>query len=108
VTVADWIKRRATDVPATLVADVIAALGQDARLDAADAPRACLAAAARLLRGLLDERAFGRDSAGRLLAADALTTYAFERAAEAGMKASDLSVLASSAVQQMSFLATTP
>ncbi len=58
----------------------MAALGPDA--DAADRqiPDVCLAAAARLLEQMLVDQRFGREGALDLLAADALTTYAYEYA----------------------------
>jgi hypothetical protein len=108
VTIAEWIERRASGVPRTLTTEVVAALGADARLNDTDTARACLAAAARVLAALLRDRSFGRDSAGRLLAADALTTYAFEYASEAHLSAPELTALATRAAGQIGSLPTTP
>ena len=101
MTIADWIAKRSGGVPASLAAEIIAALGVDGRRDASDTSQVCLTAASRVLETVLRDRAFGRDSAGRLLAADALTTFAFEFAAESRMKATDLSAMAATAAAQV-------
>jgi hypothetical protein len=82
MTVGEWIERRAVDVPASLRAEVLAALGGDAEADESETSARCMGAASRLLGNILRERAFGRDSALSLLTVDALTTYAFDHAAE--------------------------
>jgi len=105
VTIAEWIAQRTRDVPPPLSAEVLAALGEDAALDAAETGRACVRAAKRMLDSLLHDRAFGRESAGSLLVADALTTYAFEHAADARMRAAELSAFAAEAARDLGTLA---
>jgi hypothetical protein len=82
MTVAEWIATRAPAPPAPLVGRVLVALGESGDDDAAFAPERCLDAAERVVGGLLREGRTGRESAGDLLAADALVTYAFEAASE--------------------------
>lgn len=101
MTIAEWVEERSTSVPSSLRADIVAALGPDARRNVSETSRACLAAASRVLLELLRDRAFGRDSAGRLLAADALATFAFEHAAESRMSGVKLAALAADAAGQL-------
>lgn len=84
MTVRDWIVGRAAAVPAELTAHILAVLGPDADQGSQRAGALCLAAATRSLDELLAQGRYGRDSALRLLAIDALTTYAFEHASESG------------------------
>lgn len=83
MTIGGWLDARGADVPPNLAARIRAALGPELELDAADTSDRCVAAAERLVAGLLAADSTGRDSALTLLAADALVTYAFEAAAEA-------------------------
>jgi len=85
-TVASWVAARTPPPPGALARRIAGALGPQGAAPAADAPEACLDAAERLVRRVLDagpaaERA--RETALDLLCADALVTYAFEAAADA-------------------------
>jgi len=84
MTVREWIAGRSATVPSELTTRILALLGTDAEQGAERAGELCLAAATRSLDGLLADGRYGRDSALHLLAIDALTTYAFEHACEAG------------------------
>ncbi|HKH94531.1 MAG TPA: hypothetical protein VKA54_22180 [Gemmatimonadaceae bacterium] len=82
MTLASWLEARSPAPPAALRERIDAALGDDLHRESRDVFETCLAAAARLVRGLLDENATSRESALDLLAADALVTHAFEAASE--------------------------
>lgn len=56
------------------------ALGVDAEADVKRTTEACLTAAERALRAIIDAERFGRDGALDLLIVDALTTFAYEYA----------------------------
>jgi hypothetical protein len=85
VTVGDWLGTRTPPLPPTALAErVRSALGARWDADEREVHDACEAAAEELLAALLARRETGRESALDLLAADALTTYAFEYAAVAG------------------------
>lgn len=77
-----WLRARDPAPPALLMTRILVALGTDATREAGSADAACLDAATRLLKPLLEAERSGRESALDLLAADALVTYAFEAAAE--------------------------
>ena len=82
---AAWLAAREPAPPPALAERIEAALGPLGGTDRAGAPDACLGAAERVVRRVLDagpaaERA--RETALDLLCADALVTYAFEAAAE--------------------------
>ena len=83
---AGWLAAREPAPPPELAERIGAALGpHGAAAHRAGAPEVCLAAAERVVRGVLEagpaaERA--RETALDLLCADALVTYAFEAAAE--------------------------
>jgi hypothetical protein len=104
VTVRDWIVGRASAVPSELTTQILALLGTDAEKGAERAAELCLSAATRSLDGLLAGGRYGRDSALYLLAIDALTTYAFEHACEAGKPESvrALAIDGARAVSQLS------
>lgn len=80
MTVSEWIGGRRPAAPSALVHEVASILGADGDRPGDETADVCLRAAARALEQLLAERRFERDSALRLLAIDALTTYAFEHA----------------------------
>jgi hypothetical protein len=82
MTVGDWLARRTPPPPPALRARLQAVLGDAATTDALGIADTCLAAAERMLVGMLRGECTSRDSALDLLAADALVTYAFEAAAE--------------------------
>lgn len=65
----------------------------------------CLDAAVRLLDTILAERRFERDSALELLTVDALMTYAFEYAGEAGYTTAATRTFASQGAQMTGQLA---
>jgi hypothetical protein len=80
MTVEAWLRSRTPPPPPALLERAVSALGSAAAKDASEADTVCLDAAVRLLEPLLREDRPGRESALDLLAADALTTYAFEAA----------------------------
>ena len=82
MTIAEWIATRAPAPPPALVERVLAALGPAGRDEATLAADRCLGAAERVVEELLRAGRTGRESAGDLLAADALVTYAFEAASD--------------------------
>jgi len=93
MTVGDWIAARVPAAPESLQDRVRQALRSDVDAPGARTADVCLRAAAAILRGLIEGRRFGRDSAADLLAVDALMTYAFEYASAHGT-ASQLAELA--------------
>jgi hypothetical protein len=82
MTIGEWLATRTPAPPPQLVDRVLAALGPARHDDATLTVDRCLEAAERVVDGLLREGRTGRDSAGELLAADALVTYAFEAASD--------------------------
>jgi hypothetical protein len=84
VTVREWIEQRPAQAPSSLTQQVLSLLGPDADAEEGRTAGACLAAAARALEALVEEKHFARDHAAELLAIDALTTYAFEHASARG------------------------
>lgn len=80
--VREWIESRQPPAPDTLTQQILVVLGDDADAAESLASEVCLQAAARALDALLCEGRFARESALRLLAIDALATYAFEHASE--------------------------
>ena len=82
MTLGGWLDARHPAPPPALRARIEIALGSELRKEVHDPAESFLAAAERLVRGLLDENATSRDSALDLLAADALVTYAFEALSE--------------------------
>jgi len=82
MTVAEWIATRVPAPPAAVMERVLLALGESGDDEDRLAPERCLEAAERVVAGLLREGRIGRESAGELLAADALVTYAFEAASD--------------------------
>lgn len=101
MTVTEWIERRSAGVPESLTREVLAALGEHGDADQTETGRACMRSATRLLATLLRERAFGRESALRLLTVDALTTYALEHAAEEEPNAAAVSEFARLSVNEV-------
>jgi hypothetical protein len=79
---AEWLARCEPPAPPALAARVAALLGDAPLADTEDAVARCVAAAERVVAGLLREACTDRASALDLLAADALATYAFELAGE--------------------------
>lgn len=81
-----WLARRAEPIPATLQGRLAEALRE---LGAPAAPRpvheTLLVAGEAMLARLLNHNRTTREAALDLLTADALVTYAFEAAAEAGV-----------------------
>ena len=82
MTVAEWLDTRTPTPPAELARQIRASLGSAAQADVACAADRCIDAAERAVAALLESGRTGRESAGDLLAADALVTYAFEAAAD--------------------------
>ena len=84
MTVQEWIAARTPPPPVALQEGVRTALGDDASAPVELTAEACLRAAVRELRAILDARRFDRPGALDLLVVDALTTYAYEYAGGAG------------------------
>lgn len=82
MTIGDWIAARSRGAPDELSADVLRALGEDAKRDVSETTSACLSAASRRLSALVAHERFGRESALDLLVVDALTTFAYEWSGE--------------------------
>lgn len=82
MTIGEWLATREPAPPDVLSQRLRARLGMDVEADVREAPDRFLAAAARVVGELLQEERTGRESAGDLLTADALVTYAFEAASE--------------------------
>ena len=99
--VGEWLRSREPAPPEALMTRVLSALGTDVAREMNDVGAVCLDAAARVLQPLLREERPGRESALDLLAADALVTYAFEAASEAG----DLDARTSDAMLRLAALA---
>lgn len=78
----EWLARCEPAPPPALAVRVAALVGDAPTAGADDAVAWCVAAAERVVAGLLREGCTTRDSALDLLAADALATYAFELAGE--------------------------
>jgi len=105
VTVREWIARQAVSAPTALRDRMLAIVGSDGARDSATAAETCIAAAERAFERLLQDRRFGRDSALELLAIDALTTYAFQHAAQ-DARHTDLDGLVESSLTRFGQLAT--
>ena len=82
MTIGEWLQARQPKPPAELMQTLETALGPALNDDSENATAVFLAAAERMLRGLVTSSETGRPIAGELLAIDALTTYAVEAAAE--------------------------
>ena len=82
MTLGTWLRARRPSPPERLLARIEEILGDRCQRDATDATELCLDAAERLLRDLTSRSSMRRDAALDLLTVDALTTYAFEAAAE--------------------------
>jgi len=106
MTVNDWIAKRSDGVPEALLLRVREVLGAGASEPAARAGAVCLSAATRALDDLLAAGQHGREIALQLLAIDALTTFAFEHASEAGSGPEALKLLATDGARALSQLAT--
>jgi hypothetical protein len=100
-TVGDWLGLRTPAPPAALLDRMRQALGDMLGAPATEAHEHCLAAAERLVRDLSDAGLEERAAALDLLAADALTTYALEAAAD---DPSSLDRRADEAMQRLSRL----
>lgn len=82
MTIGEWLEARQPRPPVELMQTLEAALGPAMNEDSEGATAVFLAAAERMLRGLVTSGETGRPIAAELLAIDALTTYAVEAAAE--------------------------
>ena len=80
--IGEWLEARTPKPPTELMEGLERALGPALKEDASKAAAEFLAAAERLLRGLVASGETGRPIAGQLLTIDALTTYAVEAATE--------------------------
>ena len=105
MTVGDWLDRRTPAPPPALGAHIRAALGEATSANADGVGDVCLAAAERLVGGLLAGDCTSRDCALDLLTADALVTYAFEAAEQSP---SELVPRASAAMRRIAALGATP
>jgi hypothetical protein len=82
VTIAEWLRSRASLPPAALAARLDAVLGDSLSLPSNAIPEIFLEKGERLVAELLKTHSEARQSALDLLTADALVTYAFEAASE--------------------------
>ncbi|MEO8334575.1 MAG: hypothetical protein ABI664_06370 [bacterium] len=82
MTVAEWLRSRASRPPEVLSARLDAVLGESLELPAETIPEVFLEKGERLVAELLNTHSTSRNSALDLLTADALVTYAFEAASE--------------------------
>lgn len=82
MTVAEWLRSRASRPPEALARRLDAVLGESLSLSADTIPELFLAKGERLVADLLNTHSTSRNSALDLLTADALVTYAFEAASE--------------------------
>lgn len=82
MTVAEWLRSRASQPPEALARRLDAVLGESLSLSADTIPELFLAKGERLVADLLNTHSTSRNSALDLLTADALVTYAFEAASE--------------------------
>lgn len=105
MTVADWLDGRTPVPPPALRARIREALGEASTASVERAGDVCLAAAERLVGGLLAGDCTSRDCALDLLTADALVTYAFEAAAQSP---ADLVPRAAAAMRRIAALGATP
>ena len=80
MTIGEWLATRTPAPPPALANRVRDLLGEAVNDDVRMAADRLLAAAEQTVGALLSEGRTGRESAGDLLAADALVTYAFEAA----------------------------
>jgi hypothetical protein len=101
MTIGEWLATRTPAPPPALANRVRNLLGDTVNDDVGMAADRLLAAAERTVGALLTEGRTGRESAGDLLAADALVTYAFEAASS---NADDVVGRARSAMTQLSRL----
>ena len=81
-TVGAWLASRKPPPPSLLRSRRTEAVGEALSREIGETERVCLEAAERVLERLVDDNAATRQAAVDLLAADALVTYALERAAE--------------------------
>jgi hypothetical protein len=102
VTVRDWVTERTVAAPRALVREMLDALAADAELPVTRTADVCIAAASRTLDALIAEQRFERPSAIALLAVDALTTLAFEFAAERGTEVDGLADAAARGIKTLS------
>lgn len=105
MTVSDWLDGRTPAPPPVLRARLREALGNAATAGDAHVADVCLAAAERLVGGLLAGDCTSRDCALDLLTADALVTYAFEAAEQSPR---DLVPRAAAAMRRIAALGATP
>lgn len=105
MTVEQWLLSRSPVAPEPLLQRLLEVLGDGARAPEAQASRVFLESARSLLGALLGESRFEREGALDLLVADALMTYAFEHAAQAGTSHESLQALAYSSSSTVGRLA---
>lgn len=105
MTVSDWLDGRTPPPPPVLGARLREALGDASTANAERVEEICLAAAERLVGGLLAGDCTSRDCALDLLTADALVTYAFEAAEQSP---GDLVPRAAAAMRRIAALGATP
>ena len=82
MTVREWVAARTPSAPPALRERVASRLGESGGAPDAEAAERCGAAGVRLVDSLISSDCSARENAIDLLAADALVTYAIERAAE--------------------------
>ena len=100
--VRDWVVQHTAAAPSALVEAMLIALGDEESAPVVRAGDVCIAAAARELGRLIATQRFGRDAALDLLAIDALTTLAYEYAAEHSAGVDDIASAASRGIKTLS------
>lgn len=101
-TVGDWFAALDPAPPAVLRVELESLLADGGNRPVSDVPEVCLAAGERLLYELMHSGSTNRPTALKLLAVDALVTYAFEAGAADPQR---LQQRAASAMQRISQLA---
>lgn len=101
-TVSDWFAELDPAPPAVLRAELKSLLAEGGNRPVSDVPEVCLAAGERLLNELIHSGSTNRPTALKLLAVDALVTYAFEAGADEPRR---LEQRAAMAMQRISELA---
>jgi hypothetical protein len=84
MTIHGWLSTHEAGSPEPLRQSVRDALGDDVECAVGEAPQRFIEASERVLRKVLRSDAASRETAFELLTADALLTYAFQVATEAG------------------------
>ncbi|HJQ20940.1 MAG TPA: hypothetical protein VJ867_11370 [Gemmatimonadaceae bacterium] len=82
MTVLDWVREHTRDAPSSLVEYMTTLIGAGGSEPESRTAAVCIDSAVRGLEQLVRDARFAREDASQLLAIDALTTLAFEHAAQ--------------------------